>query len=232
MKKHFLFSGLIILLAPTIAYASWWNPFSWKIFSDISGTNTSVINAKVKLSSEILTCNGEKWNQCPEGQRFVCPENNQSDAYCETVSNVVKSPVNRCEEFKQKYAVLIQDHKTWMKLINETRVSIMDEYRIIQQNQNKPSSIDKLTALRSQQAHERATRTGMYAFDENTADSFYREQIAKYSAQATRDLALPNKLEQLNKEMSEVLDQQSKLNLDTKRAVEKLQAEYPKCPVS
>ena len=43
MKKYFLALLLIILIAPSVAFASWWNPFSWNIFNHKTQTTTVVV---------------------------------------------------------------------------------------------------------------------------------------------------------------------------------------------
>ena len=61
MKKYFFALLIVILIIPSITFASWWNPFSWKVFNKnytstisntTSSTNDEQIN-EVKSSSSI-----------------------------------------------------------------------------------------------------------------------------------------------------------------------------------
>jgi len=59
MKKYLLILILIILTAPSIALASWWNPFSWNIFQR-TDTKTEVLEKRIveledKLNNSITT---------------------------------------------------------------------------------------------------------------------------------------------------------------------------------
>jgi hypothetical protein len=74
------------------AFASWWNPTSWKIFT--RKNNPVMQNVSVASTSEnlLLSCNGSKYNRCQEGQIFVCPTNGE-DAFCEKgKSDEIKTP--------------------------------------------------------------------------------------------------------------------------------------------
>ena len=108
MKKYFLFM-IMFLIVPSFAYASWWNPFTWSIFSSVLHfkTQTQVISSttlpfhpetiefvtttslpvleatttSVSKSDDIL-CNGQYWHKCQAGQLLVCPTDSKIDAYC------------------------------------------------------------------------------------------------------------------------------------------------------
>lgn len=84
-------------------FASWWNPTTWKIFKRenkvvtqpkieenvVLASTTTPVKAE---ESNLLLCNGSKYNKCPEGQNFICPTNGE-DAFCEKgKSNDVKTP--------------------------------------------------------------------------------------------------------------------------------------------
>ena len=50
MKKYILILFLVILIIPSIALASWWNPFSWKIFN--KKTQISVVAPIIQNTSD------------------------------------------------------------------------------------------------------------------------------------------------------------------------------------
>ena len=109
IKKIFLLV-LILLIAPSLAYASWWNPFSWSIFSsvfhsksqtqvvsgatpprspaavEIEATTSSPISTTTTPASEsdTILCNGQYYKKCPIEQLQVCPTDTTIDAYCST----------------------------------------------------------------------------------------------------------------------------------------------------
>ena len=73
-------------------FASWWNPTTWKIFSRKSNPVVQNVAIATTTESTLLSCNGSKYNKCPEGQNFICPTNGE-DAYCEKgKSDEVKTP--------------------------------------------------------------------------------------------------------------------------------------------
>lgn len=52
MKKYIALSLLVIFIIPSVAFASWWNPFSWKVFSFLSKNNQ---NPKIEeMNKEVL----------------------------------------------------------------------------------------------------------------------------------------------------------------------------------
>jgi len=105
MKNKFAILVLVSLIIPQFALAAWWNPFSWSIFSGVFSHNTktvqiatstniaSVIASQSASSSSFnvtktILCNGQYWNECPEGQLLVCPTDTTNEAYC----SVPKTP--------------------------------------------------------------------------------------------------------------------------------------------
>ena len=73
MKKYFFVLFLIIFIIPQIALASWWNPFSWKIWRIFDQTpqakieqNTSSELSPVDTSSHV---NGEKLDEAVEAEK-------------------------------------------------------------------------------------------------------------------------------------------------------------------
>ena len=76
MKKYFITLLFIIIITPSVALASWWNPFTWKIFNrspevkiekpitpPINSTNTSAQtkeeSEKIKLETELEQAKAE-----------------------------------------------------------------------------------------------------------------------------------------------------------------------------
>jgi len=51
MKKYFAVVFLTILIIPSVASASWWNPFSWNIFR---GTNTQIQIIENKIPDTVV----------------------------------------------------------------------------------------------------------------------------------------------------------------------------------
>ena len=49
MKKYILVSFLVVLVLPSLALASWWNPFSWGIFN--KKTQTPVVDPTIQNGS-------------------------------------------------------------------------------------------------------------------------------------------------------------------------------------
>ncbi|MSU44953.1 hypothetical protein EXS45_02125 [Candidatus Nomurabacteria bacterium] len=100
MKKYYKFFIILLVasfIVPQVAFASWWNPFTWNIFSIFRKPQTTVqttvtTNPSVSVEVDILSCNGSKYNKCPVGQVFVCPTDGQ-DAFCDKdKSKEVKNP--------------------------------------------------------------------------------------------------------------------------------------------
>ena len=73
MKKYILVSFLVVLVLPSLALASWWNPFSWGIFN--KKTQTPVVAPIVsngssdeiqKLKQQIEDLKKQKVGSCPQ----------------------------------------------------------------------------------------------------------------------------------------------------------------------
>lgn len=56
MKKYFLTIILVTLIIPQLAFAAWWNPFSWKVFSR-EESKTQVLENRVKELEKKLEAN-------------------------------------------------------------------------------------------------------------------------------------------------------------------------------
>ncbi len=56
MKKYFLTIILVTLIIPQIAFAAWWNPFSWKVFNR-EESKTQVLENRVKELEKKLEAN-------------------------------------------------------------------------------------------------------------------------------------------------------------------------------
>src|SRR5438045_963616 len=104
MKKYLSILTVLLVISPSIALASWWNPFSWSIWNIFNRENNvaQVINSAVhptksnqeiasSTTNETILCNGQYWNKCPDGQLLVCPIDGKTDAYC----SVPKTPTTK-----------------------------------------------------------------------------------------------------------------------------------------
>ena len=86
--KYFILMSLIaVLVVPSIALASWWNPFSWNIWNNISHRQTPVTQAvctkETKLCPDGSTVGREglkcEFKQCPAAnEQYLC----QADSDC------------------------------------------------------------------------------------------------------------------------------------------------------
>lgn len=94
MNKFKLFFLPILLVIPMTASALWWNPFTWKIFQrnqEQTISNKFSSSTVSNLDSDLISCNNFKYNKCPVGQSFVCPENGD-DGFCRLNEDEVKTP--------------------------------------------------------------------------------------------------------------------------------------------
>ena len=53
--KSFIVIALLFLLVPSITFASWWNPFTWKIFNRVSEVKVEKIVITPPSGAEKLT---------------------------------------------------------------------------------------------------------------------------------------------------------------------------------
>lgn len=119
MKKNLLLIIIALIIVPQISFASWWNPFSWNIFSSLfhSKEQTQIVvsgasqqegveatstpsSTSTPLSADVgmILCNGQYYKKCEVGQLLVCPTDAKVEAYCsipktpKVKSNVVITP--------------------------------------------------------------------------------------------------------------------------------------------
>lgn len=129
MKKIYTLFILTLVL-PISVYASWWNPTTWKIFvkqdkqivqkTQEVGTVKQSDPVAVQVESNLLSCNGSKYNKCPEGQTFVCPTSGE-DAFCDKIkTEEVKTP--KTKEVSTKKIQIKQDSKTVVIAPQEKKV--------------------------------------------------------------------------------------------------------------
>ncbi len=119
MKIRSFFSTIVFLLifVPQVAFAAWWNPLTWSVFSWIkiyppqeqkistttSATTTKKAETKVAPESSSQNkpipvkvapvqtgtlCNGVYYSDCPTGNLLVCPTNGDK-ASCQPLPNTV-----------------------------------------------------------------------------------------------------------------------------------------------
>ena len=104
MKKIFPIF-LLVLIVPQVAFASWWNPFSWNIFTfsaphaqtqnDVSGTTTPIINEDSRsttTSVEIPTTKPKV--QQNEHQVVIPPTSRATIIPATTITADIKTPHN------------------------------------------------------------------------------------------------------------------------------------------
>ena len=117
MRKSLYTAIFLVTILPQIAFASWWNPFSWGIFQsvfhskketiviapEVSSTKSTEVpfqamassssssTAPIVEESAVTLCNGQYYQKCPSGQLLVCPTDSKIDAYC----SVPKAPQTR-----------------------------------------------------------------------------------------------------------------------------------------
>ncbi|MCX6738635.1 MAG: hypothetical protein NT098_01110 [Candidatus Parcubacteria bacterium] len=160
MKKYLVTFLLAITLVPSVALASWWNPISWNIWnifrSSSLGQQVQEINkdkkapqktqtkiATTTVSGNILYCNGLKYNKCPIGQSFVCPENEQ-EAFCEKdKTSEIKTP-------KTKDATVPLSVSKTEKLVQPVKAETKTEnfnYLVIQVNKSITESVEQSLKL-------------------------------------------------------------------------------------
>lgn len=135
MKKVLSFLTLALLF-PVSVYASWWNPTTWKIFTrqdkqvvqKLQESNNATQLDQVTLESTLLSCNGSKYNKCPEGQTFVCPISGE-DAFCDKI---------KTEEVKTPKTKEITVQKNQIKQELKTGTSLKSNNNIVATNVSKP----------------------------------------------------------------------------------------------
>lgn len=108
MKKYLSLLAFLMIIAPSVAFASWWNPFSWGIFSSVfhSSKETQVVvsgamqkeapkatsteatstpsstSTPLSVETDMTLCNGQYYKKCETGQLLVCPTDAKVEAYC------------------------------------------------------------------------------------------------------------------------------------------------------
>lgn len=242
MKKFFLFFCLIVFLAPTITYASWWNPFSWKMFSRFSEVKSEVVtNINISTTSpaseSVLLCNNQKWNPCPENQKFVCPKDG-SEAFCEEKSSDVQIPKLRkenispvrisdikqnnlpdeslCSELDNKIAVFIATYKLDIAPIGVLKQKVKDEYEVARQ--------DLFQQL--------VDRQGVFYVDPNSAFNPEQNSNIYNSSRALYQSILDSYAVQASEKMEVLISREKTISQIAKDHMNKLQTQYPECPVS
>lgn len=144
----------ICLLFPLATYASWWNPFTWKIFQrnqEQTISNTVSSSTVTNLDTDLISCNNFKYNKCPVGQKFICPDEGK-DGYCIVDTDTIKTPVFKEEGDKvnntnsAKEKVNVETAQNYQPVI----ISLVDS--VINAHKNNINSfkeiIDKLTIRR------------------------------------------------------------------------------------
>ncbi len=137
-NKIILLVVVSLSVMPTVAFASWWNPATWSIFSKSLNkkqdykeqvmTSSSTVTT-IKKDEDLTLCNGQYWKKCPVSQRLICPVNGE-DAYCSTpkipmtksipvvkdtiysenTKSPVQIPVKNVQTLPQQNAVQIQEN--------------------------------------------------------------------------------------------------------------------------
>lgn len=69
MKKYILISLLVIFVIPSIALASWWNPFTWKIFN--SGKKEVVVHQTQVINTDQVSNTKEKIIPIPKTPTII-----------------------------------------------------------------------------------------------------------------------------------------------------------------
>ncbi len=138
MKKIYTLFILTLVL-PISVYASWWNPTTWKIFvkqdkqivqkTQEVGTVKQSDPVAVQVESNLLSCNGSKYNKCPEGQTFVCPTSG-GEAFCDKIKIT--------EEVKTPKSKEINVQKNQIKQESKTGNSLKSSNNIVTTNVSKP----------------------------------------------------------------------------------------------
>ena len=87
MKKYFLSLLLLVLVVPSVVFASWWNPFSWQIFShfhnNVNITQTQADIQRKELIKEFYN------NPTLENFKTICDKAKNIDG--NTTSQVLDS---------------------------------------------------------------------------------------------------------------------------------------------
>lgn len=122
--------SIFIFGTTSSVFASWWNPLSWNVFrgqnkieSSKTVTSEPVIKKETQEVDNLLSCNGSKYNKCPEGQTFTCPTNGE-DAFCD------KNKVDEIKTPKLKQGSLIGSVKTKETPIKLTKTEPEAKYGV------------------------------------------------------------------------------------------------------
>jgi hypothetical protein len=99
MKKYLLVLFLVVLIVPSVVFASWWNPLSWKIFSFLNKKEvvpqTQLINKEIekeKKPLDIIETPQEQLNS-----KEVIPEINETKKVTPVTENKVTQPKKSLE---------------------------------------------------------------------------------------------------------------------------------------
>jgi hypothetical protein len=132
--KIAVFMSVLVVGISSTAFASWWNPVTWRIFkkeskvviqesSNIITVSTTTFNELTKDSS--FFCNGSRYKKCPEGQSLVCPINGE-DAFCE------KRKIDEIKTPKTKEPIKNQiDRPVTTKVNIKTEPTVKENYNYL-----------------------------------------------------------------------------------------------------
>lgn len=215
MKKNLLLIVVTLMIVPQVTFASWWNPFTWSIFSSVfhSKNQTQVVNTVTQLQSppivateattsspisttttltsesDAILCNGQYYKKCPIEQLLVCPTDATVDAYCST-PKVPKTLTAPTGEVKVKSAFSPSTNEADVKRKSIENATILAAQ---QSAQKATEDAANLTARQAAQkaAEDRAKTEAQLAAQKATQDAtaLAAQQAAQRAAQDATNLA-------------------------------------------
>ncbi len=182
MKKYIIVLFLTVFIVPSIAFASWWNPFSWKIFNH--KTEVSVVAPIPEPVIDNTSANNAEEVQKPKQQPEIIATPKKINKEIKTVtpvinnSEIIKKQVQEQIEItlkaKAEQDALIAKQKSEEQTISKTHQVLQSLYG---QLSNISSSMslegDKYFALASQQGY---TTTAAITLKESS-DAFEQNYI-------------------------------------------------------
>lgn len=197
MKKYYkIFITLILVsfIVPQIAFASWWNPFSWKIFS-IFRKNQTIIIAPV--NKPISQFSEQQGNQ-EQGQIQKIADGNSGTKQNETQqeSDKNKTEIERLKLIEENKKLKAEQEK--QTIAEQQRQQELQQIKTVQQQieaQKQKAEQDRLNLLaeqvRQKQAQELADRQAEQArlakieLDKAQLQSILSSQLSSFNQQVS-----------------------------------------------
>ena len=200
MKKYIVVLFLIMFIAPSVAFASWWNPFSWKVFKKREATpQVQVVNTeKEKTQEEKIAELQKQLDELKNDNKAIEPiKENSTNKKVEIkktttpVSNKISEQAKAEAELKAKFAE--QDARINIEREQEkARLEELDRQNKLNEiKQKEQAKIDLANSLEEQKLKEELVRLNELVEQKRIKDEKLRtinKKIADLNAQYTPNI--------------------------------------------